>query len=127
MHLDVDVPTKLVVKVLSIVAPQKLDTTPANAMHVMRSSLCCKLVGPGMAHQVGRKVLATVAEMKVPLLSDQCLLDWTKKDLIASLSHQHCPESEQEDDGHPAKKKRDDQVRPLLKPLLTKPSKCGTS
>ena len=44
-HLDVDVPTDVAIKVLSTVAPQSLDTTPANAMHIMRSSLCCQLLG----------------------------------------------------------------------------------
>ena len=105
-HLDVDVPTDVAIKVLSTVAPQTLETTPANAMHIMRSSLCCKLVGSGMAQQVSRKILARVAEQPVPLLSDQRLLDWTKKDLIASLAHQQCPQGEDEEGASPPVKKR---------------------
>ena len=82
-HLDVVLTTVHLTKVLSTVAPHSLETTPANAMHIMRPSLCCKLVGSGMAHQVSRNILAKVAELPVPLLSDQRLVSWAKKDLIA--------------------------------------------
>ena len=74
-YMDVDVPTDVAVKVLSTVAPHDLRTTPANAMYLLRSSLCERLVGSGMAQQVSRQILAAVAELEVPLLSDQRLLD----------------------------------------------------
>ena len=43
--LGVDVLYRLIILVVSLVAPLGLATTPANAMYLLRSSLCGKLVG----------------------------------------------------------------------------------
>ena len=61
--LHLDVPVRLIAQVTSVVAPLDLYTTPANAMHLLRSSLCSKLVGPALAVQVSRMILAEVAEL----------------------------------------------------------------
>jgi hypothetical protein len=66
-HVGVDVSARHVSKVISVIAPFRLDTTPANAMHVLRSSLAAKLVGPTLALQVGRRILAEVSELRATL------------------------------------------------------------
>ena len=50
--VGVSVPHKLINKVISPVVPFEFSTTPANAFHILRSSLCVHLVGPTLAEQV---------------------------------------------------------------------------
>ena len=66
----VEVPTRMVLEVVSPVVPLSLDTTRANALHLLRSSLCCKLVGPSLVVQVNRLILREVAQVPVKLFSD---------------------------------------------------------
>ena len=81
--VGVEVPLRLLQKVVSQIAPLRLDTTRAAAIHVMRSPACCsQLVGPSMATQVARMLLSEVAEVPVPLLSDADLLLGVKRDLV---------------------------------------------
>ena len=60
-HVHVDVPTLLVAGIVGTIAPLSLETTRVNALHVMMSSLAVKLVGPTLAKQLRRQILA---EMK---------------------------------------------------------------
>ena len=72
--LPSDLCMKLVVivamKVVSSVVPWRLDPTPANAMHLLRFSLCCRLVGPAMAAQANRLILAEISDVPVHLFSE---------------------------------------------------------
>ena len=89
--VGVEVPLRLLQKVVSQIAPLRLDTTRAAAIHVMRSPACCsQLVGPSMATQVARMLLSEVAEVPVPLLADADLLLGIKRDLVASLTENKC-------------------------------------
>ena len=88
-HVKVDVPVDLIETVAAPLAVGNA-VTRATAMHFMRSSLAEKLVGPTMAKQLSLKVLAEVADMPVPLLSDADLLNGCQADLVASLRSQHC-------------------------------------
>ena len=107
--LKVHVPTRLILQVLSPIVPFHIEPTPANAMHILRSSWCCKLVGPTMAAQANRLVLAEIADVPVQLYSDEELAIKVRQDLIASLEQQHCsPELEEPDESRPAKKFRRD-------------------
>ena len=47
--LQVDVPEALTLSAMSSVVPFHASPTPANALHLLRSGLCCKLVGPALA------------------------------------------------------------------------------
>ena len=76
--LGIDVPSRLLLAALSPIAPLSLEATPANAVHVLRSSLCTKLVwrrelGPTLAAQVSRLLLAEFSELPVPLATEQDL------------------------------------------------------
>jgi hypothetical protein len=88
--VGMNVPTRLIIEVVSPVAPLKLATTPANAMHLLRSSLCSKLVGPALAAQANRLILAHIAELPVVTFSQEDLGLKIKDDLAASLAELHC-------------------------------------
>ena len=109
--VGIEVPLRLLVQILTPLVPLTLETTPANAMHVLRSSICSKLVGSTLAAQVNRMILAEIAELPVPLLTDQEMISGMKRDLAGSLEQQHCkPDAEENIVGHqPAKKARRDQ------------------
>ena len=106
--VDVSVPLRLIKEVVSPLAPLDMETTAANAMHVLRSSVCCQLVGPSLAAQVNRLILAEITELPVPLLTAEQMSLGVKTDLVASLEQLHCkPELEEPgDEGPPAKKFR---------------------
>ena len=105
--LQVDVPSRLIAQVLSPIVPVRIASTPANAMHILRSSWCCKLVGPALAAQASRMVLAEIAEVPVQLYTEAQMNQKIKQDLIASLAREHC-DPEPESDDRPAKKMRRD-------------------
>eukprot|EP00972_Heterocapsa_arctica_P082267 12123406-Heterocapsa_arctica.AAC.1 len=63
-------------------------------MHVLRSSLAAKLVGPTLAIQLGRMILSEVAELPVPLLADIDVSLGIKKDLVATLVQLHSAPAE---------------------------------
>ena len=116
--VGVTVSTKLIHEVVKTVAPLDLDTTPANVMHLLRTSLCAKLVGPSLATQINRKILAEVADLPVPLISQQDLGVRVKADLAATLERLHCPQEDlEEDSSRPAKRlrKNADDVNEMLK------------
>ena len=58
--LKVDVPARLSQKVVGPIVPLSLDATAGNALHLLRSSLGAKLVGPAMAAQLNRMILAEI-------------------------------------------------------------------
>jgi hypothetical protein len=95
--LDVHVPTKLVKTVVGFRAPLNLEATSSNALHLLRTSLCAKFVGPALATQVDRSILAEISELPVVLIPGIALHLNVCKDLIASLEQQFCdPEYEKD-------------------------------
>ena len=105
---EVEVPIGLVAAVANKVAPFQLSPTRRNALHLLRSSLCSELVGPSIAKQVNRKVLAEIAEVPVPMLSEASLNLGAKQDLVALLERVHCKPDDEglEHDEQPRPKRR---------------------
>ena len=64
-RFEVHVPTQLVRPVVGLAVPLHLDTTPGNALHLLRYSLCTKLVGLALAAQVHRSMLVEISELLV--------------------------------------------------------------
>ena len=108
-HLAVDVTPELVTHVVTLVAPNPLPATPAMAMHIIRSSLCIRMVGAGMAAQASRKTLSKIAEQPVALLSEPQLMGCLKQDLVTLLTQRACPAEEEDEAGAlpPVKRRRD--------------------
>ena len=105
--LGVEVPNGLIMTIMSPVVPLHAQATRAHALHLLRSSLCSKLVGPALASQVNRMILAEIAEVPVKLVSKDTLEQQIKMDLIAALEREHCEPAEdpQGDSGmRPSKK-----------------------
>jgi hypothetical protein len=102
--VGVDVPSNLIRQTFVHLVPFELEGTRANALHVLRSSLATKLVGPTLALQLGRQILQEVAELPVPLLSDMEVALGLKKDLVASLVQQHTSQAEGDAEEFPAKR-----------------------
>eukprot|EP00972_Heterocapsa_arctica_P023499 3462424-Heterocapsa_arctica.AAC.1 len=73
-------------------------------MHVLRSSLAAKLVGPTLAIQLGRRILGLVAELPVTLLTDIDVALGIKQDLVASLVQLHTSRAESDAEESPAKR-----------------------
>ena len=96
--LSVHVPTRLIMQVLSPMVPLSLQPTPATALHLLRSQLCGKLVGPALAAQASRLILSEIAEVPVRLIPEQDLNLQIRENLIASLEQQHCAPDEAEAD-----------------------------
>ena len=95
--LEVHGPTKLVKTVVGVLVHLKLETRSSNALHLLRSSLCANLVGPPLATQVDRRILAEISELPVALIRGKALHHNVCKDLIASLEQQFCdPEYEKQ-------------------------------
>ena len=71
--LKVDVPKRLILQVMSPMLPVvfQIAPTPANALHLLRSGWCCKLVGPALAAQTNRLILAEIADGPVQLHADK--------------------------------------------------------
>jgi hypothetical protein len=88
--LKVDVPSRFILQVMSPVVPFHVAPTPANALHLLRSGWCCKLVGPALAAQTNRLLLAEIADVPVQLHSDEALNLSVRQDLIATLENLHC-------------------------------------
>ena len=86
--LEVHVPTKLVKTVVGVLVPLNIETASIKAVHLLRSSLCAKLVGPALATQVDRSILAEISELPVVLIPRKALHLNVCKDLIASLEQQ---------------------------------------
>ena len=105
--LQVDVPKQNILHAMSHVVPFHVAPTPANGLHLLRSGLCSKLVGPSLAGQVSRLILAEIAEVPVALLSDAELNIQVRQDLVNSLGGPLCDLSDSEDDKRPAKKEQD--------------------
>jgi hypothetical protein len=107
--VKVQVPTRLIMQVVSPIVPLSLQPTPANAMHLLRSALCVKLVGPALAAQANRMILSEISEVPVRLFQEQDINLEIRKDLIASLEQQHCgPEEDDTTESRPLKKQRKD-------------------
>ena len=88
---DVHVPTRLILQIIGPLVPLSLEPTPANAMHLLRTSLCCKLVGPALASQVSRKILAKIADVPVTLTDEKEMNLKVKENLVTMLEDLHCP------------------------------------
>ena len=71
--LEAHVSTKLVKRVDWVLVPLNLDTTSSNALHILMYSLCAKLVGPALATQVDRRILADISELLVVLIPRKAL------------------------------------------------------
>ena len=107
--LKVHVPIRLIMQVVSPIVPLSMQSTPANALHLLRSALCVKLVGSTLAAQANRMILAEISEVPVKLFPEQDINLNLRKDLIASLEQQHCgPEVDDTTDRRPLKKQRKD-------------------
>ena len=110
--IRVNVSAQHISAVVSHVAPVSLHTTRANAMHLLRSSLCKKLVGTTLAKQLSLKILALVSDLLVPLSSEQALAHELRQDLVATLEQLHAkPATEEvfEASGRAKRMKRDHQ------------------
>ena len=107
--VSIDVPARLILKVVSPIVPLSLACTPANAMHILRSSCCSKMVGPALAAQVNRMILAEIADVPVKLYSESELNLKVKRDLVRSLEQVECPPKPEEAlQEAPAKKRKRD-------------------
>ena len=108
--LKVHVPTRLINQVVLPIVPLSMQSTPANALHLLRSALCVKLVGPALAAQANRMILAEISEVPVKLIPEQEINLEIRKDLVASLEKQHCGPEVDDDttDSRPLKKFRKD-------------------
>ena len=105
--LEVDVSEACIRSVVLSVVPFHASPTPANALHILRSGLCRKLVGPALATQASRLILEEVAQVPVALLSPDDLAIKVRQDLAESLHRQQCEPSEAADPGEkPAKRSR---------------------
>ena len=102
--LKVDVPTQLILQVVSPVVPFHLQPTPANGLHLLRSGLCGKLVGPALGAQTNRLVLAQIAELPVNLFPEPELGLKVRQELVDALALQAAPEDEEHES--PQKKRR---------------------
>ena len=95
-YLSVQVSTKTILAVFGPVVPFHADPTPANSLHLLMSGLCSKIVGPAMAQQLRRLILAEIAEVPVVLTPEKALADKIRQDLVDSLGIQADPEPELE-------------------------------
>ena len=102
--LQVNVADRLILQIMSPVVPFQVAPTRANALHLLRSSWCSKLVGPALAAQANRLILAEIAEVPVQLQSDAELNLRVRQDLIQFLEHQHCPPDPDDQEARPSKK-----------------------
>ena len=106
---------------VSSFSPLLWECTRANAYHLLRSSLCTRLVGPGMAAQVARSLLAEVSEFPVAPMSERTLAQKAKEDLVATLEQLHCPLEDMavDADEQPLKKMRRDK-QSIMETMTTK-------
>ena len=105
--VSVSISLELIRQALAPLSIRDWEPTHANALHVLRSSFfCLRLVGPTLATQLSRKVLALVSDMSVPLLGDEELQQGLKTDVVSLLTKAQCkPESGDERPSTPAKKR----------------------
>jgi hypothetical protein len=102
--VGVDVPVSLVSQTIGHLVPFNMAATPANAMHILRSSLAAQLVGSTLAIQVSRQILAEVAELPVaPLTAIEESLG-LKNDLVTSLVQLHTSKATDDAEEQPAKR-----------------------
>ena len=104
--LEVDVPARLILEVVSSVVPWHAPATPATALHILRSGACDKLVGPTLAAQANRLILAEIAEVPVDLIAPADLAQGVQRDLIASLEQRSCGSTDIDEPGRPKKRSR---------------------
>ena len=90
-HLGVEVPVDHIMNVVGTVVPLSLAPTRANAMHLLRSSVCSKFVGSSLSLQLSRKILAEVAELPVPLVPEKELHQQLKQEMVDRLARLHAP------------------------------------
>ena len=109
--LEVQVPSRLILQVVAPIVPLSFPPTAATALHLLRSSLCSKLVGPAMAAQANRKILAEISQVPVKMCAEQDMNMNIRRDLIASLEERHCvgePDAQEDIDSRPLKNMRRD-------------------
>ena len=103
-HLGLRVPLGLLTSVLGVLVPMQLSTTRCNALSILRSSVCIKLLGSSLHQQLNKKILAEVAECVVPLLTSDELSEGVKADLVNTLAQLHGNSTTELDEERPAKK-----------------------
>ena len=104
--LKVDVPSRLILQVMSPMVPFYVAPTPASALSLLRSGWRSKVVGPALAAQTNRLLLAEIADVPVQLQSAEALSLSVTQDLIATLENLHCgPQVHETQDNTPAKKR----------------------
>merc|ERR1712051_362891 len=94
-YLNVQVSSKTILAAFGPVVPFHAEPTPANSLHLLMSSMCSKIVGPAMAQQLRRLILAEIAEVPVVLIPERALADKIRQDLVDSLGRQADPEPEE--------------------------------
>ena len=88
--VKVHVPRGLILQVLSPLVPVSLAPTPSNALHILRSSWCSKLIGPALAAHVNRRILSDIAEVPVEMMSQELLDLQIRQNLVDMLAERHC-------------------------------------
>ena len=104
--VGVQVPSRLINTIVSLLVPFHLEPTRANAMHLLRSSVCSKLIGTSMSTQVNRMILAEITELPVPLLSDVQMSIGMKEELVGHLERSQCSDRVSEESEHERPSKR---------------------
>jgi len=113
--LKAGVPRRLILQGLSPMVPFHVApytcqcSAPIEIWLVLQASWCCKLVGPALAAQTNRLLLAEIADVPVQLHSYEALSLGVRQDLIATLENLHCgPQVDETQDNRPAKQSRRD-------------------
>ena len=96
--LSVAVPERLIKHEMGAAGvPFQVHATPANARHLLRSEWCRKLVGPALAKQVNRLILAEIAGAPVALFSEAELALKVRQDLVDTLEQKLKAEEDEEE------------------------------
>ena len=101
--LKVHVPRRLLLHVMGHVVPFHVAPTRANGLHLLLSGACSKLLGPAMATQAKRMILADIADVPVRLIPNEDLAIRVGQDLINAFDNEL---EEEDDERQPTKKSR---------------------
>ena len=78
----------MILLLVSPMVPLHVAPTPANALHLLRSSWCGKLVGAALAAHTNRFIFSEIADVLVHSHSAAAVGRSVRQDLIAALAHQ---------------------------------------
>ena len=101
--LQVKVPSRLILHVMGPLVPFNVAPTRANALTLLLSGAGRELVGPAMAAQAMRLILADVAEVPVGVISAEEMASKVRQDLVDILDKQL---NENDEEARPAKRLR---------------------